>query len=232
MIIPTLNEESNLAILLSALQAYPDLEIIVADGNSKDRTADIAQKHGVSLIRTEGGRASQLNRGAEAASRNILLFLHCDTLLPDNFGHQVHDILNLPGTSAGAFQLTIQARGIGYRLVEWGANLRSRLCKLPYGDQAIFVRKNIFDQFGGFPDLPILEDLELVRRLKRLGTIQIAPAAVTTSARRWQELGIIRTTLFNQIMLIGFFLNADLEKLRQRYYRNTSRSEKASRDQS
>ena len=232
VIIPTLNEESNLAIQLSALQAYPDLEIIVADGNSEDQTAAIAQKHRVMLIWTEGGRSRQLNCGAEAASGNILLFLHCDTLLPDNFGHQIHDILNLPGTSAGAFQLNIKARGIGYRLVEWGVNLRSRLCRLPYGDQAIFIRKDIFDQVGGFPDFPIMEDLGLVRRLKRLGTIRIAPAAVITSARRWQELGIIRTTLLNQVMLIGFFLNADLKKLRQRYYRNTSRSENASRGQS
>lgn len=219
IIIPTLNEEQNLGRLLDTLQAYQGLEIIVADGGSIDHTLDIARNHGVRVVSSPAGRGCQQNEGAEKSSTDILLFLHCDSRLPDSFPELVHAVLNQPGTAAGSFRLHIDAAGYAYRLIEWGANVRSRLLGLPYGDQALFVRKNTFAEAGGFPDQPLLEDLKLVCRLRRLGKIGIAPAPVTTSARRWQRLGVFRTTLVNQVILAGYLLGIKPEKLARLYNR-------------
>lgn len=223
VIIPTLNEERHLDRLLSSLQRHPDLEIIVVDGGSRDGTAAVARNHGVVLAASEPGRGRQMNHGLRHASGEILLFLHCDTCLPEDFAVHVHDTLNQPGTAAGAFRLAINARGAKYRLVEWGANLRSRWWELPYGDQAIFARRQVLLGAGGMPEDPVMEDIALVRRLKRTGRIRLAPAAAVTSARRWQRLGVIRTTLLNQIMLAGFILNMDRGRLRRLYYRDNRR---------
>lgn len=217
IIIPTLNEEKNLGRLLDTLQAYQGLEIIVADGGSTDHTADIARNHGALVVTSRTGRGSQQNNGAKKASGNILVFLHCDCRLPDTFPDLVHAVLNRPGSSAGSFRLHIDAVGRAYRLIEWGTNLRSRFLGLPYGDQALFVKKTTFTEAGGFPDQPLLEDLQLVCRLKRLGRIGIAPAAVTTSARRWQRLGVLRTTMLNQLILAGYLLGIKPEKLARLY---------------
>ena len=203
VIIPTLNEEDNLDRLLSRLGGRPDLEIIVVDGGSTDRTLDAARRHGVRVVRTDPGRGEQLSRGVAEASGETLLFLHADTRLPDDFAARIRTILALPNTAAGAFRLQIDAPGAGYRCIEWGANLRSRLLKMPYGDQAIFVPAGVLRRAGGVPRQPILEDVTLIRRLKRCGKIRIAPIAVVTSARRWQRLGLVRTTLRNQLMLLG-----------------------------
>jgi rSAM/selenodomain-associated transferase 2 len=203
IVIPTLNEGGNLGRLLFSLRGQPDLEIIVADGGSSDRTVACAVRHGVQVVTAEGGRGGQLDRGAELAARETLLFLHADTLLPADFAAQIQAVLALPHTAAGAFRLRIDAQGTGYRCIEWGANLRSRLLGMPYGDQAIFVRTRVLRQAGGVPRQPILEDVALIRRLKRFGRIRIAPAAVTASARRWQRLGLFRTTLCNQLVLLG-----------------------------
>ncbi|HBI16188.1 MAG TPA: glycosyltransferase [Desulfobulbaceae bacterium] len=217
VIIPTLNEEDNLDRLLKWLQGRPGIEIIVVDGGSADQTVACARRHGVQLIQTEPGRGGQLNRGAELATREVLLFLHADTLLPDNFADQMHAVLALPQTAAGAFRLKIDARGTGYRCIEWGANLRSRFLQMPYGDQAIFVRNSVLRQAGGVPPQPIMEDVALLRRLKRFGSIRIAPATVITSARRWQSLGLIRTTLRNQLMLLGAACGLQPHTLRRFY---------------
>jgi len=219
IIIPTLNEGKNLGSLLDAMQGYQGLEIIVADGGSTDNTLDIAREHGVKIVTAPAGRGIQQNEGARKSSGGILLFLHCDSRLPDNFPDLVHTVLNQPGTAAGSFRLRIDAIGGAYRLIEWGTNVRSLLLGLPYGDQALFVRKNTFDQAGGFPVQPLLEDLKLVCRLKCIGRVTIAPAPVTTSARRWQRLGVLRTTLVNQIILAGYLLGIKPVKLASLYKR-------------
>lgn len=223
IIIPTLNEEEHLDRLLATLEAHPDLEIIVIDGGSRDRTAALARSRGVFVEGSLPGRGRQLNRGARRASRKILLFLHSDTLLPDHFADHVHSTLGRPGTAAGAFHLAIDAPGIQYRLIEWGANLRSRLLGLPYGDQALFMRREILLHAGGVPEDSFMEDITLVRRLKAAGRIRLAPAAVVTSARRWRNLGALRTTLLNQVMLAGYLLNADRDWLRRLYHRHAGR---------
>ena len=222
IIIPALNEQDALGRQLADLAGKEDLQIIVVDGGSVDRTAETARQFGAELIVEPTSRGKRLNLGAAAATGDFLLFLHCDTRLPHNFTDVIHRTLARPGTAAGAFRLRIGAPGIGFRLVEQGANLRSRLLQLPYGDQGIFLRRETFTQVGGFAELPIMEDLELIRRLKSCGAVRTAPEAVTTSARRWRELGIIRTTFINQAMLIGLSLGRNPHTLRQWYYRRTA----------
>lgn len=221
IIIPTLNEENNLDNLLTSLQAYQSVEIIVADGGSTDRTVNIARNHAVQVVTSSAGRGSQQNEGAKYASGSILVFLHCDTTLPDGFPHMIHTVLNQPGTAGGAFRLKLNANNSRYRFIEWGANVRTRFLGLPYGDQALFMQKKIFDLAGGFPDFPLLEDLVLVRRLQHLGKIRITRASVITSARRWQRLGVIKTTLINQAILAGYLIGIKPETLSRLYSRTT-----------
>lgn len=218
IIIPTLNEQASLGLLLDTLQSYHGLEIIVADGGSNDNTLDIAKEYDVRAVSSEPGRGVQQNMGAKLASGEILLFLHCDTILPENFDKHIENLIDQPGTAAGAFRLKINANGAGFRLIEWGANLRSRLFKMVYGDQALFMYRKTFHRVGGFPGQLILEDVELVRRIKQIGRIQLAPVAVITSKRRWQRYGLLRTTLLNQVILIGNFFKVSPEKLGRLYY--------------
>lgn len=220
VIIPTLNNEEGLAKLLARLQGLPGMEIIVVAGGSADQTVACAGRYGARVIATPPGRGRQLQRGADAAAGEVLLFLHADTLLPSDFADHIHRILALPQTVAGAFLLKIAAPGPGYRVIEWGANLRSRLLSMPYGDQAIFVRRQTLQRAGGVPDLPILEDVALIRRLKRLGRIRIAPVTVVTSARRWQRLGLLRTTLVNQLVLLGALCGLSPQTLHLFYTRH------------
>lgn len=217
IVLPTLNEAQNLPQVLGIIPAGVD--VVVVDGGSADRTAEVATAWGARVICSAPGRSHQLNRGAAAATGSILLFLHADTRLPEGFEQAIRQTLAQPGVVAGAFRLAINGPGRGLRWVEWGVNLRSRWLQMPYGDQAIFLRAEVFDQIGGFPDLPMMEDFELVRRLRKVGRVAIAPAAVVTSDRRWRTLGILRTTLANQAMIAGYFLGIDPQKL-ARWYRD------------
>lgn len=206
IIIPVLNEAATLVKTWASLQNTSNLEIIVVDGGSQDETVAIAQSFGVQVLAAPPGRARQMNAGAAVATGDILLFLHADTLLPKGFDTMVRQALSQPGTVAGAFELGIDGEMRGLRLIERMVSWRSRFFSLPYGDQAIFLKTAVFKRIGGFPDLPIMEDFELIRRLKRLGKIEILPASVLTSGRRWQKLGVFKTTLINQFIIIAYFL--------------------------
>jgi rSAM/selenodomain-associated transferase 2/rSAM/selenodomain-associated transferase 1 len=229
VVIPTLNEQEHLGATLDSVTRQPDIEVIVVDGGSADRTAEVALARGARLLRTTPQRARQLNAGAAAASAQALIFLHGDTRLPRGFARHALDVLAQPGTAAGAFRLTIAGEGRRLRLVETLANWRSRLLHLPYGDQALFVTAELFRQVGGFPDVPIMEDVVFTRRLRRVGRIAIAPCSALTSDRRWQRLGVLRTTLVNQVVLAGFFLGVDPARL-ARWYRGVARSLSAYRE--
>lgn len=219
VIIPTLNEAPNIEATVTGLQTYRDVEIIVADGGSRDDTVAIARSLGARVITTVPSKAGQMNAGAAAASGEVLLFLHADTRLPDNFAQLVTATACQRGFCAGAFSLSIDADARALRLIEKVANWRSRRLHLPYGDQAIFLSRRLFNEIGGFADLPIMEDYELMRRLKRRGKIIILPAAVTTSARRWLNRGIVRTWLVNQAIVIGYFFGISPRNLRRWYRR-------------
>jgi rSAM/selenodomain-associated transferase 2 len=224
IIIPTLDEARNIktAILstgfaIATTKPSRNVEVIVVDGGSQDDTVEIVQSLGVKFISSSPGRAMQMNAGAVAASGDILLFLHADTRLPAGFDAMIPTALQQPRTVAGAFNLRIDASSWGIRLVEWGVNWRSHFLQMPYGDQAIFITKEVFEKIGRFPELPIMEDFELIRRLKSIGIIAIIPTPVVTSARRWLQKGIFQTTLINQIVIIAYLLGVSPERIRSWY---------------
>ncbi|OUL27844.1 glycosyltransferase [Nostoc sp. RF31YmG] len=217
IIIPTLNEAANIKDTLATTQPSTNIEVIVVDGGSQDDTVAIAQSLGVKVILSSPGRAVQMNAGAVAASGEILLFLHADTRLPPGFDAMIRTALQQSRTVAGAFNLRIDASGWGIRLVEWGVNWRSHFLQMPYGDQGIFITKELFQQIGGFPELPIMEDFELIRRLKSNGRIAIIAQPVVTSARRWLRKGIFQTTLINQIVIVAYLLGVSPERIRSWY---------------
>jgi rSAM/selenodomain-associated transferase 2/rSAM/selenodomain-associated transferase 1 len=205
VIIPTLNEIISIAGSLARARD-PDAEIIVVDGGSTDRTRDKARDAGAMVIESGKGRAFQQSTGARAARGKILLFLHADTRLPPAYVDHVFETLLPKRTVAGAFCFKVDRRIPLIGAVEWMANVRSRVFQLPYGDQALFMERSQFDAAGGFPGYPIAEDFFLVRRLRKHGRIRIAEAEAITSGRRWQHLGVVRTTLINWLILAGCYL--------------------------
>jgi rSAM/selenodomain-associated transferase 2 len=204
VIIPTLNEERLLPATLDRLAGVDGCEVIVSDGGSSDATTKIAKGYGCILICGPPGRGRQMNAGAALARGRILLFLHADTTLPANFAEKVENALLVHGVVGGAFSLKIAGGRWSLAAIAFFANLRSRLLQLPYGDQALFTEARTFHSLGGFPEMPIMEDAVFVRRLAGLGRILILPEAAITSARRWEHLGVLRTTLINQLILIGY----------------------------
>lgn len=219
VIIPTLNEVSTIRKTLEDLVRKPGLEIFVTDGGSLDGTVEIAGEFDVTVLQGSAGRGRQMNSGAQAASSPILVFLHADTALPQDWQHLVRETLKRPGVVAGAFRFKIEGSGWGIRLIEWMTNLRSKYLQTPYGDQVIFVRSDLFREIGGYPDTPIMEDFELVRRLTRRGRIAIAPADARTSGRRWKKLGLIRTTLVNWLVVVAYSVGFSHETLARWYGR-------------
>lgn len=236
VIIPVLNEANGIEQVIQALQAQAlqaslevivkeTIEVIVVDGGSRDETVALASALGVRVILAEQGRAAQMNAGAKVAAGEILLFLHADSILPPQFVASIQQVLAQPNTIAGAFELRIAAPEPSLRWIERGVNWRSRWLQLPYGDQAIFLKAETFWQLGGFAQLPIMEDFELVRRLQKLGKIAIAPSAVTTSARRWQKLGMVKTTAINQLVILAYFLGVPPTQLARWYGRSVPASQ-------
>lgn len=222
MIIPVFNEAANLPQTLASIQPHHDLEIIVVDGGSQDTTVEIAQSFGVKVVSAPAAnRAFQMNLGALSATGNVLLFLHADTVLPKGFDTMVCQVLNTPDRDqpiAGAFALCIDAPLPSLRIVERGVNWRSRWLKMPYGDQAIFIKSSLFHQIGGFPKLPIMEDFELMWRLRSKGRIVIISVPVITSARRWLRVGVWQTMIINQLIIIAYFLGIPPQKIAQWYH--------------
>ncbi|MEM9537942.1 MAG: TIGR04283 family arsenosugar biosynthesis glycosyltransferase [Cyanobacteria bacterium P01_E01_bin.42] len=219
IIIPVLNEEQQIQTTLLAIERSPDIEIIVVDGGSTDDTVQLAKECDVIAISTsQQGRARQMNAGAAIASGDILLFLHADTRLPRGYAKMVRETLALPQTVAGAFELKIDGRMRSLRWVEKMVQWRSRFFSLPYGDQALFCKTSTFFELGEFPDLLFMEDFEFVRTLRKAGRIRIISHAVLTSGRRWQKLGVWKTTAINQIIIIGYFFGVSPDRL-ARWYR-------------
>lgn len=221
IIIPTLNEAGRIEYwreLHTQVQGH-SCEIILVDGGSSDQTVALARGLGFRVETCRPGRGAQLNYGAKVADGRILLFLHADTRMPAAFPGLILASLKNSRTLAGAFSLAIEQAGPALQCIARCATLRSRLFRLPYGDQALFIRRDDFWRLGGFPETPVMEDFLFIRRIRKKGGITILPQCVTTSARRWQRLGLLRTTLINQLMILGYYAGVPLSKLASLYRR-------------
>jgi rSAM/selenodomain-associated transferase 2 len=225
IIIPALNESATICRTLAQLKGVADLEVIVVDGSSRDNTVKLAGSYGAKVIQTHPCKAIQMNAGAAVARGDILVFLHADTLMPKSFKYQILSTLNQTDVAAGAFRLAIDSNHAGIQFVEGMAYLRSRYLRMPYGDQALFMKKALFEQIGGFPEIPIMEDFILVRRLKRRGKIVIVSESVKTSPRRWHHFGIFRTWLINQLIIMGYYLGISPERLSRWYRRQAGKTD-------
>ena len=222
VIVPALNEADCIGRTLASIPKRDGLEVIVVDGGSTDGTPELATTLGARVVPSSPPRARQLNLGAAAARGVIYLFLHADTLLPNGFSDHVRQACSTPSVAAGAFTLKIDSARRGIGAVERVANLRSRHLSLPYGDQALFVTARLFWELGGFPLMPIMEDFALVRRLARRGRIAIIDQPAVTSGRRWENLGVIRTWLLNQSIVLAYYLGISPETLARWYRRRRS----------
>jgi rSAM/selenodomain-associated transferase 2/rSAM/selenodomain-associated transferase 1 len=219
VIIPTLNEEEHLSETLRKVDEGFNVEAIVVDGGSMDGTRKIAEEFFPHLFECEKGRAAQQNKGALAASGEILLFLHADTLLPDGWDWIIRGTLSDPAVAAGAFSFRIREQMRGLKFIEDTANWRSQKGGLPYGDQGLFMRKETFESAGGFPDIPIMEDYAFVRALRSHGKIVTVPQPAITSGRRWREHGVAKVTLVNKLMILGYHFGVSPQKLAAFYRR-------------
>lgn len=196
VIVPTLNEAPAIARTLEAIRAgAPDAEIIVVDGNSTDASVEVARPRCNVVIGGSRGRALQMNTGAARASGDALVFVHADTIVPATFARNIEAALANPEVVGGRFDVRLDDNHPLCVLIGALISLRSRISRTATGDQAIFARKEIFESLGGFPDMPICEDLDFARRLKRAGRVVCLRSKVITSARRWRKGGIMRTVL-------------------------------------
>lgn len=220
VIVPALEEAGSIDRTLASIPRQGDLEVIVVDGGSTDGTPELASARGARVVSGLPPRSRQMNLGAAVARGDIYLFLHADTLLPEGFADHVRRASADPSVAAGAFTLKIDSNRAGVRAVERVANLRSRYLSLPYGDQALFLTAQRFWELGGFPLIPIMEDFAFVRRLTRTGRIAIIEQPVVTSGRRWEQLGIARTFLMNQVIVLAYHLGIAPEVL-DRWYRRS-----------
>ncbi len=217
IIIPALNEEQTLVKTLDCLTGQG--EIVVVDGGSTDRTVELATNYGATALSSLPGRGIQMNAGACNSSGDNLLFLHADTLLPTGFRELIEKTLESSGVAMGTFSLGFNTTEKKLLAIAKAANLRSQLLHLPYGDQGFFMTRSKFDEVGGFPEIEIMEDFVFVRRMKSLGEIVHRPEFVTTSSRRWHNLGCIKTTLINQLIVGGYLVGVSPARLFRMYKR-------------
>ncbi|HEX8254662.1 MAG TPA: TIGR04283 family arsenosugar biosynthesis glycosyltransferase [Thermoanaerobaculia bacterium] len=215
VVIPALNERERIAATIDAAFAAGATEVIVADGGSSDDTVSIATSRGARVITGERSRGRQLNAGAAACSGESLIFVHADTLLPPGAADAVSHALS-SGHLFGGFRIAFIEPALGH--VAAMINLRTRLTRAPWGDQAQFTRRDTFLSMGGFRDMPIMEDYELARRMKRVGRTVILPLAVRTSGRRFLQKGLLRTTLTNWTIVASYHAGVSPERL-ARWYR-------------
>jgi len=206
VIIPVLNEKKTLKKTLLSVGRGKHREIIVVDGGSRDGTVMLAKSMGAKVLTGSPPRSRQMNHGAAVAAGTILLFLHGDTRLPRRYDEHIDKGVDTAGFAAGAFRLRVDSPARAMKLIGKLATLRSRFLSLPYGDQALFLTAKRFWETGGFADISIMEDFELVRRLKKMGgKIITLPVSVYTSPRRWAAVGVLKTTLINQMVLAAYF---------------------------
>jgi rSAM/selenodomain-associated transferase 2 len=213
VVIPALDEESGISRAIASV-ARAD-EVVVVDGGSRDRTRAEAAAAGASILPSPAGRGVQLDAGARATSGDWIVFLHADTRLEAGWREAILDVpASCPG---GAFRFAVDSPRRAFRLVERGVGWRCRLFALPYGDQALFARRTSYERAGGFPHLPLFEDVAFVRRLRREGHLALLGPRAFTSPRRWERHGIFATTARNLWLLARYLAGRSPEDLARQY---------------
>jgi rSAM/selenodomain-associated transferase 2 len=218
VVIPALNEAGAIAEAVRSATAG-GAEVIVVDGGSADGTPERAAAAGATVLHSSPGRARQLGMGAGRARGEAVLFLHADTRLPPGWSRGVEAALADPGVAGGCFRLRFDPPTPALALVAWGARLRVALFGLPYGDQALFVRRRVLERSGGVPQVPIMEDLDLVRAIRREGRLARLPLSIETSARRYRAGGTLRGVVRNALALCAWWLGLDRDRIAAWYRR-------------
>jgi rSAM/selenodomain-associated transferase 2 len=226
VVIPALNEEASIATAISAAWAAGATEVIVVDGGSRDGTCAECVGVPCRLLHGETGRGQQQRLGTEQASGEVVLFQHADCRLAADCGRQIRSAVQDGGAVAGAFRQRIEASGILFRLLERGNAARARWLGMPYGDQGIFVRRDVLRRMGGFPAVPLMEDVILMRRVRRVARPVLLPGPIHVQARRWRRHGVVRQTLRNWTLLAAYFWGIPPETL-IRFYRRHDAPEAA-----
>ncbi len=217
IIVPILNEEKTIARTLGHLQDLDKgQEVIVVDGGSEDRSREEASPF-AKVLTASRGRASQMNTGARHAKGDVLLFLHADTLLPSNAFSQIRKTLQDPRTVGGAFRIKLDKPGLFYGALSFFANQRARWLGTIYGDQAPFIRQEDFLALGGYRELEILEDADLMTRLRRRGKVRLLSAHVASSSRRWDRMGVGRTLIIMWAVTLGHLVGVSPRILKRLY---------------
>lgn len=217
IIIPVLGRETRLAQVLNTASKPPWVEAIIVAADIEGETLKVAAENKAQYIVGAKPRSKQMNLGASVARGDTLLFLHADTALPHDYLDAVQSRLADDACVGGAFKLGIDSDRIMARCIEWGVNVRSTMLRLPYGDQAMFVRATVFRALNGFAEQPIMEDYDFVRRLRRRGRISICSAQVRTSPRRWHRVGFVKATALNQLIIVAYHLGVSPARLARLY---------------
>lgn len=223
IVVPALNEATRIESCVQRLRRdFPSCELVVVDGGSTDGTAELAARHAYT-IRSAAGRAVQMNAGAAVTSGEVLWFIHADCQVPPEALDLIRHAMRDPGVVGGGLRLSFDQRSLGLAYLAATSNLRARRLNWIFGDQALFVRREVFDAVGGFPRIPLMEDLEMSRILRRRGRLVVLPTTITASARRLVEQGPWRMTMLMQLLKVQYFLGVDPERIRQRYEAGTRR---------
>lgn len=227
VVIPTLNEEAFVGATLDSVEPQRPSEVVVVDGGSTDRTVDVVARRAGRVIEERGGLGRQLNAGARHATAPVLLFLYADAVMPPGGLEAIERALRDERVVGGAFRLGLDGDRFAYRFIAATANLRNRFGLGPFGDQGIFVRRGVFEEIDGFRDGRHLEDLDLVRRLRRRGRFVVLPETIVTSVRRWEENGLVRTMVDHTLATTAWVLGRrrrPAESAERRARREASRS--------